>query len=116
MAGIVVFVQALIGADCGSGDHSTPPVAGAALKALDSARGTAREASRSYFQRMLITEGADLQSAFGADLASLGLDGRKLQTLPLDDAYKAAHDATLLVEDMRMRQRLLLELFNETEQ
>jgi hypothetical protein len=99
MGVIAVIVLALIGAGCGSGDHGTPPVAGAALRALDSAQGSVKDASRRYFQRMLITEGADLQSSFGADLASLDLDGRKLQTLPVDDSYKAAHDATLLVED-----------------
>jgi hypothetical protein len=114
---LVGFVGlALIGAGCGSGDRSTPPVAGVALRALDSARGSVKDASRGYFQRMLITEGADPQSSFGADLSMLGLDGRKLQDMPVDAAYKAAHDAALLVEDLGTRRRLLLELFNDTEQ
>ena len=116
MAVIVAFVPPLAGAACSPGNQGTPPVAGAALRALDSARGTVKAASRGFFQRMLITEGADLQSSFGGDLAMLGLDGRKLQALPPDDAYKAAHDAALLVEDLGTRRRLLLELFNETEQ
>jgi len=55
MAVTMSVVLALTGAGCGSGDHSTPPVARVALKALDSARGTVKEASRGYFQRMLIT-------------------------------------------------------------
>jgi hypothetical protein len=72
--------------------------------------------SSRYFQRMLITFGADLQSEFGGDLSALGLDGRQLQSMPVDEAYALAHRTALRLADPRTRRRFLLTLFSETEQ
>jgi len=72
-------------------------------------------ASTQYFQRMLIENGAEAGNTFGDNLASLGLNGRQLQAMPIDQAYTLAHNAALRLQDITTRRRYLLELFNETE-
>ena len=45
----------------------------------------------------------------------LGLDGRQLQAIPSDQAYALTRAAVGRVADIRVRRRMLLELFNDTE-
>lgn len=72
-------------------------------------------ASKEYFERLLTESGGDSRQQFAKDLAGLGLDGRQLQTMPIDQAYTLAHDTVMKSEDIATRRRYLLELFNETE-
>jgi hypothetical protein len=72
--------------------------------------------TRRYFQRGMIKSGDDiLHSSFGRDLSMLGLDGRQLQAIPSDQAYALTRAAVGRVADIRVRRRMLLELFNDTE-
>jgi hypothetical protein len=73
------------------------------------------DASKRYFQRMLIGVDDDSSHQFAADLAELALNKPQLQALPIDQAYTLAHDAAAKIEDTATRRRYLLELFNETE-
>jgi hypothetical protein len=71
--------------------------------------------SMRYFQRMLITYG-DTTSTFSGNLAGLGLRGRDLQKMPINEAYALAHREALRIGDVATRRRFLLELFNDTEE
>lgn len=68
-----------------------------------------------YFQRRLIADGDDPFSTFGGHISALGLDGRELQAMPIRAAFDLAHSTAMRVEDVRMRRKILLDLFDEVE-
>lgn len=89
---------------------------GCAPQATTAGQPTRPAGDLEFFQRMLIEQGDDLHSSFGADLSMLGLEGRKLQEMPIRQAYSSAHETALRVSNVRLRRRMLLDLFNETEE
>lgn len=99
--------------------HSSAPVSEAptnlAMDRLAEIVRLQREPHLRYFQRRLIEDGDNPLSAFGGDIAGLGLNGKELQTDTIDLAYGRAHNFAMRVQDIPMRRRMLLELFNETD-
>jgi hypothetical protein len=71
-----------------------------------------------YFQRRLIAENGDPNSDFNGALAALGLDYRRLQAMPIEQAYSISHAATtkLFANNVANRRKFLLILFDETEE
>jgi hypothetical protein len=76
-----------------------------------------RDRAERYFQRLLITFGADSGSRPYMYLAMLGFNGRQLQgsTTPIAITYDHVRAEVLRVADVGMRRQMLLELFNEVE-
>lgn len=64
------------------------------------------------FQRRAL-ESSDV---IAVDLGALGLDARKLQAMPIQDAYIETHAAARRVADTALRRRMLLDLFDELEE
>ena len=72
-----------------------------------------REQAEQYFERVLEESGTDLETRVGEYLNVLELDVRQLQAMPIDQAYRRAHDAAMRFPDEDVRRQMLLSLFDE---
>jgi hypothetical protein len=109
--GTAVFTVAGCGPAAGSGSSADPR----AQQQTQSERDGSLAAHREHFQRELIDSGHDSETRIGEFLTVLELDWRKLQAMPIDEAYTITHDAVMRFPDERVRRQMLLSLFNETE-
>jgi hypothetical protein len=109
--GTAAFSVSACGPAAGSGSSADPR----ALPQTQSERDGSLAAHREHFQRELIDSGHDSETRIGEYLTVLELDWRKLQAMPIDEAYTITHEAVMRFPDERVRRQMLLSLFNEKE-
>lgn len=68
-----------------------------------------------YFHEHLIVSGEDLQSDFGGDLTTLGLNPRDLQQDDAKHAYDTVLERVRGVEDGSARREMLRTFFNDAD-
>ena len=111
LVGTAVFTVVACGPAAGSGSSADPQ----AQQETQSKRDGSLAAHREHFQRELIESGHDSETRVGEYLTVLELDWRRLQAMPIDQAYTITHDAVMRFPDERVRRQMLLSLFDETE-
>jgi hypothetical protein len=111
LVGTAVFTVVACGPAAGSGSSAAPQ----AQQQTQSKRDGSLAAHREHFQRELIDSGHDSETRVGEYLTVLELDWRRLQGMPIDQAYTITHDAVMRFPDERTRRQMLLSLFDETE-
>jgi hypothetical protein len=111
LVGTAVFAVAGCGPAAGSGSSADPRE----KQQTQSEHDKSLAAHREHFQRELIDSGHDSETRIGEFLTVLELDWRRLQAMPIDQAYTITHDAVMRFPDERVRRQMLLSLFNETE-
>lgn len=68
------------------------------------------------FHEQLVINGEDLQSDFGGDLTTLGLNARDLQQDDPKHAYDLVLEKVRLVEDAALRREMMRTFFNSDDQ
>jgi len=111
LVGTAVFTVVACGPAAGSGSSADPP----AQQQTQSKRDASLAEHREHFQRELIESGHDSETRVGEYLTVLELDWRRLQAMPIDQAYTITHDAVMRFPDERVRRQMLLSLFDEKE-
>jgi len=111
LVGTAVFTVVACGPAAGSGSSADPQ----AQQQTQSTPDRSLAAHREHFQRELIESGHDSETRVGEYLTVLELDWRRLQAMPIDQAYTITHDAVMRFPDERVRRQMLLSLFDETE-
>ena len=111
LVGTAVFTVVACGPAAGSGSSADPQ----AQQQTQSKPDRSLAAHREHFQRELIESGHDSETRVGEYLTVLELDWRRLQAMPIDQAYTITHDAVMRFPDERVRRQMLLSLFDETE-
>ena len=111
LVGTAVFTVVACGPAAGSGSSADPQ----AQQQTQSKPDRSLAVHREHFQRELIESGHDSETRVGEYLTVLELDWRRLQAMPIDQAYTITHDAVMRFPDERVRRQMLLSLFDETE-
>ena len=115
LVGIAVFPVVACGPAADRGSSGDPASRQRTESEHDPLPAAQREQSEQYFQRVLSESGTDLETRVGEYLNVLDLDAKQLQAMPVDQAYKVAHDAAARFTDERIRRQMLLSLFDERE-
>jgi hypothetical protein len=68
-----------------------------------------------YFHQQLIDNGENLESAFGTDLAALGMNPRDLQQDDPQHAYDTVLQKVRSVEDLTARREMMQTFFNRSD-
>lgn len=108
----VFALIALVSFGCGNGNRqsSAPPAAVEAPAALpDIASADPRV---QYFHQQLVEHGEDLESAFGGDLLTLGMNPRDLQQDDPKHAYDTVLEKVKAVDDVSIRREMMRTFFN----
>jgi hypothetical protein len=76
---------------------------------------TSSDPNVEYFHQQLIDNGENLQSAFGTDLAALGMNPRDLQQDDVEHAYDTVLQKVRAVEDATTRREMMETFFNRSD-
>ena len=97
---------------CG-GPTKTSPATTDTRSTPQSADVVASDPRIQYFHEQLIISGEDLQSDFGGDLTTLGLNPRDLQQDDAKHAYDTVLERVRAVEDASVRREMMRVFFND---
>ncbi len=113
LAGVAVFTLLACGRAANPDSSADPRSQQPTQSGSDASLAAQREQSERYFERVLEESGTDLETRVGEYLNVLELDARQLQAMPIDQAYRRAHDAAMRFPDEDVRRQMLLSLFDE---
>jgi hypothetical protein len=111
MKGLASLLAALAMAGCGSGNGQSRSVAPAAQTGQRPASSSS-DRPVEYFHQQLVDNGENLESAFGTDLATLGMNPRDLQQDDPQHAYDTVLQKVRSVEDAATRREMMETFFN----
>jgi hypothetical protein len=111
MKALASLLAALAMAGCGGGNGQPRSIAPASQTGQRSDIASS-DSQVEYFHEQLIDNGENLQSAFGTDLAALGMNPRDLQQDDPQHAYDTVLQKVRSVEDATARREMMETFFN----
>lgn len=110
MKALASLLAALAMTGCGSGNNQ--PRSAPAAQTGQPSDVTSSDPQLEYFHQQLIDNGENLESAFGTDLAALGMNPRDLQQDDPQHAYDTVLQRVRSVEDATARREMMETFFN----
>ncbi len=114
-ATLAFLTMALAMVGCGGGGAESPPLPAALTEAQQVADIASADAHILYFHEQLVTNGEDLQSAFGGYLLTLDMNPRDLQQDDPKHAYDTVLAKVRTVADASMRREMMRTFFNSAD-
>ena len=102
----------LLCAGCGGGAPAARPAASAAGETAQPADIASSDPQVRYFHEQLVNNGEDIQSAFGSDLLTLGMNPRDLQQDDPKHAYDTVMEKVQSVSDPALKREMMRTFFN----
>ena len=112
MKALASFLAVLAMAGCGGGNSQSTQVSAPAAQTRQPSDIASSDPPVQYFHQQLVDNGEDLQSAFGTDLAALGMNPRDLQQDDPQHAYDTVLQKVRSVEDPAARREMMETFFN----
>jgi hypothetical protein len=109
------FLAALALAGCGPGtqpERSTVP----ASSTQETAAPVSLDPAVQFFHDQLIANGEEVQSPFGTDLSTLGMNARDLQQDDPKHAYDTVLEKVRAIDDASVRREMMQTFFNRTDE
>ena len=114
MKAIASLLAVLAMTGCGGGNGQSRSTAPAA-QAEQRSDVTSSDPVVEYFHQQLIDNGENLQSAFGTDLAALGMNPRDLQQDDPQHAYDTVLQKVRSIQDATARREMMETFFNRSD-
>jgi len=112
MKALASLLAALAMAGCGGGNPQSGSSATPSAQTRQGSDIASSDSQVEYFHEQLIDNGENLQSAFGTDLAALGMNPRDLQQDDPQHAYDTVLQKVRSVEDATARREMMETFFN----
>ena len=110
---LITSVVLLAGGACGTSPQSTTPATRAQEKDVSDI--ASADPQVRFFHEQLIANGEDLQTEFGTDLSTLGMNPRDLQQDDPKHAYDTVIERVRALPDAELRRAMLRTFFNISE-
>lgn len=113
-AAFVTCAMLFAAGGCGPTPQSTTPAAGTQEEEAPDIASADPEVR--FFHEQLVANGEDLQTEFGTDLSTLGMNPRDLQQDDPKHAYDTVIEKVRALPDAELRRAMLRTFFNISEQ
>lgn len=100
---------------CGGGNGQTRSTAAPAAQTGQRSDIAPADPQLEYFHQQLIDNGENLESAFGTDLAALGMNPRDLQQDDPQHAYDTVLQKVRSIEDAAARREMMQTFFSRSD-